>query len=125
MRPARRVIIIHAQPTSSPPKPTAISIRPGVMRNNISNGKSADGLRRLHHNLTTTAAPTPARPPGEATWLDSDYKRNESNKRCNPSVWLVCDIINLFGATLKKNRAVFGEETKNIGRFSGGFRGGF
>ena len=61
MRPARRVIIIHAQPTSSPPKPIASSSRPGVMRNNISNGKSADGVGLPHHNLGTTAAPTPTR----------------------------------------------------------------
>ena len=61
MRPARRVIIIHAQPTSSPPKPIASSSRSGVMRNNISNGKSAGGVRLSHHNLSTTAAPTPSR----------------------------------------------------------------
>ena len=61
MRPARRVIIIHAKPQSSPPKPTAIELRSGVMRSNISNGKSADGARLAHHNLNTTAAPTPSR----------------------------------------------------------------
>ena len=44
------------------------------IRNSAPSGKSADGLRLLHHNLTTTA-------------------------------WLVCDIINLFGATLKMKPA--------------------
>ena len=31
------------------------------MRNIISNGKSADGARLPHHNIATTAAPTPSR----------------------------------------------------------------
>ena len=61
MPPTRHVIIIHAQPTSSPPKPTASSFRRGVMRNIISNGKSAGGARLLRYNIGTTAAPTPSR----------------------------------------------------------------
>ena len=56
---ARTVVIMtHAQPTSSSPKPIAGSPRAGFMRNNISNGKSAGGVWLLHHNLGTTAAPT-------------------------------------------------------------------